>query len=152
RLEARASFGRRPPRYQARSSTRASRAFSFSIVASSGLVRATASGQRRRWDVLVQPEQVLRVVAALHLGQPPPCRAGIRGLDALLSFLAEEVDVRAVLTLTQRGGGLLRPRAVSEILLRRCVDGSDVDHQPALPVRERRLLGRDAGDCAAEHP
>jgi hypothetical protein len=54
-----------------------------------------ASPDRRR-NVLVQPEQVLGVVAALDLGQASPRRSRVGGAHAVLALVAEEADVRAV--------------------------------------------------------
>src|SRR5438105_4663446 len=54
-------------------------------------------------DVLVQVKEIRRVVAALHLDEPIPCRARVCGMDASLSLVHEEVHVGAVVTLVQLG-------------------------------------------------
>ena len=57
------------------------------------LVAASRGGAG--WDVLVEPEEVVRVVLRLDRGEPVPGRAGIGRTDARLALVAEEVDVRA---------------------------------------------------------
>src|SRR5262245_34843689 len=58
-----------------------------------------ASGGR---DVLGQPEHVFRVVAALDGGKPFVCPARVRGADASLALVPQEVDVGAVVGLPER--------------------------------------------------
>src|SRR5581483_5356117 len=101
--------------------------------------------------VLVQPEDVLGVVPALHLCEAVPRRPRIGSARALPPFVAEEVDVCAVLAATQRSRRGLGPRLVNRGLLRCGVHGNDVQHQPALPVRERRRVRCHTRRRAAEH-
>src|SRR4029450_11749348 len=69
-----------------------------------GESRSCAASLGRRRDVLVEPKQVAGVVAALDRGEPLPRGAGVGGADALLSLVAEEADVRALVVLAQRVG------------------------------------------------
>src|SRR5207247_9250782 len=84
-----------------------------------------------RRDVLVHAEEVVWVVALLHFPEPVPRPPGVRRADALGAFVAEEVDVRAIVTLAKRFGESLHPRLVDTCLVRRCVDGCEVDHDPS---------------------
>ena len=88
--------GRRPPRPRA-------------LPARVGAERQDDRGDRGgggrdlagRRDVLVQPEEVVRVVLRLDLRQPVPGRARVGGAHPVLALVAEEADVRAVVVLQQ---------------------------------------------------
>src|SRR5215218_3613882 len=60
-------------------------------------------------DVLVAPEQVGRVPAALDLDQPVPGGAGIGLVDPLGALVGEEVDVGAVVALVEGGREVVDP-------------------------------------------
>jgi hypothetical protein len=55
-----------------------------------------------RRDVVIEPEEVLRVVAALDLDEPLEGRARVGLADARLALLVEEAYVRAAVALAQR--------------------------------------------------
>src|SRR5918998_4092563 len=57
------------------------------------------SALRCRRDVLVEPEEVVRVVAGLDRGEAVPGGAGVRGANARGALVAHEADVGAVLAL-----------------------------------------------------
>src|SRR5262245_29899126 len=56
----------------------------------------------RRWDVVVEPEEVGRVVTTLDRPQPLPCRPWVGRADPRLALVAEEADVRPGVILAQR--------------------------------------------------
>src|SRR2546422_4742014 len=84
---------------------------------------ALASGGR---DVLVQPEEVLGVVAALDLGQPVVGSARVGGADPRLALVAEEVDVGAAVGLQNRAQQLPHPRHLLRSILLALVERGDV--------------------------
>src|SRR5918998_4458166 len=59
--------------------------------------RSTLS--RRRRDVLIEPEEVRRVVATLDRGEPIPGRPRVGLADPPLALVAEKVDVHTRVTL-----------------------------------------------------
>jgi hypothetical protein len=58
----------------------------------------------RRRDVLVEAEEVVRVVAALQLAEAGPGGAGIGRADRRLVLVAEEADVAACAVLAEGVG------------------------------------------------
>jgi hypothetical protein len=67
------------------------------------------ASRRVGWDVLVAPEQVVRIVASLDLDQAVPGGAWIGPVDAGGPLVAEEVDVGAQVVLLEGGGELVDP-------------------------------------------
>ena len=63
--------------------------------------RRGAGLPRGRRDVLVEPEDVVRVVAGLDRREPVPRRARVGRADALLALVAEEAGVRGRVALAQ---------------------------------------------------
>src|SRR5262249_53762248 len=97
-------------------------------------------------DVLVEVERVVRVVAALDLGEPVVV-AAVGGFDALLALGNQEVDVAAAC----RGRVQLLPVVAGPLRDEAGVGGIGVDaHDDACPAAAavgegRRLLGDAAG-------
>ena len=58
------------------------------------------------WDVVVAPEQVGGVIAALDRGQPLPGAARVGLADPVLALVANEVDIDAGDVLADRGDEL----------------------------------------------
>src|SRR6266511_1762718 len=90
-----------------------------------------------RRDVLVAVEQVGRVVATLDRRQPLPGRPRVGLADARRALVAQEVDVRAGVTVSQRRGEPVDPGLVDLRLLATLVDRGHVHHQPTRSVGER---------------
>src|SRR4029453_6819022 len=86
-------------------------------------------------DVLVEPEEVVRVVLRLDRPQPLPRRAGVGGTDARLTLVGEEVHVRAGVTVPERIREVGDPRLAYGPVVGAVVEGGDVDHDPARAVR-----------------
>ena len=61
-------------------------------------------------DVLVEAEEVVRVVARLDRARAGPRSFRVGRADARLALVAEEVDVRAGVALLQRRGEVASPR------------------------------------------
>src|SRR5215470_18970374 len=110
--------------------------------ATAGLGARAAGGP----DVLVDVEGVVRVVAALDLGEPVVV-AAVGGFDALLALAHHEVDVAAAC----RGRVQLLPVVAGPLRDEAGVGGIGVDaHDDACPAAAavgegRRLLGDAAG-------
>src|SRR5258705_1701520 len=68
-------------------------------------------------DVLVDPEQVGRVVATLYSAEPVPRLSRIRRTDARLALIDEKVHVCAIVALLQRGHKAIDPRLIRRSLL-----------------------------------
>src|SRR5215204_1695219 len=69
------------------------------------------------WDVVVVPEQVGRVPAALDRDQPFPGRPRVGLADAGRSVVAEEVHVGAVVDRAQAGREPLQPPPAHRLVL-----------------------------------
>src|SRR3954453_22380534 len=87
-----------------------------SAASCSGIVAEYMSASVREWvrgDVLVEPEQVGRVVAPLDVDEPGERRRRVRRADLLGAGLAGEVHVRRVGAVSaDRGTGCPRPVGV----------------------------------------
>src|SRR3712207_4924590 len=106
----------------------------------------------RRRDVLVEPEEVRRVVAALDLGEPMPDRSRVGFTHPPLPLVAEKVDVHSRTTLVQGRREVGDPPLVHRLLLPVLVDRAEGDHDPAPAVGERRSLCGHAGHRPAQDP
>lgn len=56
----------------------------------------------RRWDVLVEPEEIGRIVTTLDSRQTVPGRSRVGRAYARHAFVAEKVDIPARVTSTER--------------------------------------------------
>jgi hypothetical protein len=65
--------------------------FYHSFDPASSKLFCTLSGRR---NILVEPEQVVRVVASLDFSEPFPGRSGVGIADPSLAFISQEVYVR----------------------------------------------------------
>jgi DNA-binding MarR family transcriptional regulator len=106
----------------------------------------------RRRDVLVEPEEVGWVVAALDGPEAVPGRPRVGFADSRLAVVAEESDVCAGFALAQRRGEVGDPGVALRMVLGSLVERGDVGHDPAPAVREGGGLDRDASHRPAEHP
>src|SRR5919106_3257735 len=103
-----------------------------------------------RWDVLVQAEEVVRVILPLQGLQPIVFLSSVSLANSLLSLLHEEVHVDALMVRPE-----CRPQAsgpftfLVEALTRRG-RGVDVNGVPRASTTERRLVLPDAPDGASE--
>src|SRR5690606_17588707 len=87
------------------------------------------SGRRGR-DVLVEPEEVVRVVHGLHRRQPLIGAVRIGRPHPLPALVGEEVHIRSPVALADGGGELRHPRPVERGLGGIVVDGRHVGHDP----------------------
>src|SRR5207247_697740 len=101
------------------------------------LRRASGAEPALRRDVLIQPEEVARVVAALDVDEPIVRLSWVCGMDPLRAVAREEVHVRAAVALTQRAADARDPRALLGSLARVRVEDAEIDHDLRAAVRER---------------
>src|SRR5918993_5914510 len=85
----------------------------------------------RRRDVVVAPEQVVGVVAALDLDQAVPGRARVGPVDPLGPFVAEEVDIGALVALLEGGGRTVDPGLAPVAVGGALIERGHVGHDPA---------------------
>src|SRR6201999_1547150 len=104
-----------------------------------------------RADVLVEREEVVRVVLTLHLGEPVEGRGRVGASNALLPLVAKEADIGRGGAIRERRRQAARPGLMLWALLRAVIHRGDVHHQPRPPVAERRGVVGDARHRAAEH-
>src|ERR671910_551166 len=102
--------------------------------------------------VLVEPEDVCGVVAALDLNEPLPGRARVGRADSRFALVAEEVDVHARVALLQRRREPRDPVLVLRGLLSAFIYRAEGDHDPASPVGEGGSLDGYAGHRPTQHP
>src|SRR4029453_1077448 len=103
-------------------------------------------------DVLVQPEEVVRVVAALERLQLVVLRRAVRIADPLLALFHQEVDVHARVVRPARGAERPRPLALLVEALWAGGRTRDVERVSCAAAVERGLVLADAGDRAALLP
>src|SRR5207249_3229197 len=108
-----------------------------------------ASGRR---DVLVDPEEVLRVVAALQLLQARVLLGAVGLAHAGLALVAEEVDVDAGLVRLERRPERPHPVALLLEAVRALGARADVVGEAGVTPAERGLVLADARDRAAHLP
>ena len=77
---------------------------------------------------MIEMKQIGWVVASFECREALPGPARIRGPDARLALVAEEVDVDTFVVLLQDLGKLSCPRLVCRLFLRVLIKCSDVDH------------------------
>src|SRR5918992_4172795 len=106
---------------------------SFSAIASLLLISSgTIPG--RRPDILIEPEEIGRIVAALDNREPLPGRPRVGLADPCLALLAEEADVRTALTMAQGGGEVGDPGLIDRRLVGAPVERGDVHHDACAAV------------------
>src|SRR5436190_10220313 len=105
-----------------------------------------------RLDILVQPEEVGRVVPSLYLPEPVPGSAGISRAYSLLAIISKEVDVYRAIAPAQGLPEPGNPGLVRRRLVGPHVDSGGVRHDAALAVRVCRGLDGHTSNRAAEHP
>ena len=66
------------------------------------------------------------------------------------SFVADEVDVGAVVVLLELGGDVGHPGFLHDLVVRAIEERRHVDHDPARPMGERSRIGGHARHRAAE--
>src|SRR3990170_5267428 len=98
-----------------------------------------------RPDVLVEPEEVGRIVAGLDPRQPVPGGSGVGLADTRFAFVTQKVDVRSIVPLAQRSGEIRDPCLSQRPILGTFVEGGHVCHDPSGAVGKRRRLGRHTG-------
>src|SRR5438093_12837229 len=88
-------------------------------------------------DVLVETEQVRRVVQRLDPDEAIQGRGRVGLTERRTSLLTDEVHVRPGVGLTQCRREVLDPDVACDLVLRNLVQRSDVHHDAAGPMRER---------------
>ena len=107
-------------------------------------------GGADRRDVLVEPEDVVRVVGRLDPLQALD-RAPVGAGRALVLVVAHEVDVRPpAQKRLDRGVGRARPGDLARVVGSVTPGGGDIDQPAGVPEAERRRLGVHPRDRAAQ--
>src|SRR5581483_11167380 len=102
-----------------------------------------------RRDVLVDPEDVARVVAALQRLQATVLLGAVGLADALLALVAEEIHVDARLVRLERGPEGTHPVPLALEPVGVLGAGADVVGEAGVAAVERRAVLADAADGAA---
>src|SRR5688572_21098377 len=92
-------------------------------------------------DVVVDAEEVGRVVAGLDLPQAVPGRARVGRAVSCLAFVADEVDVHAIVPLVQRRREVCDPLLMPRCLVGIIVERGDVPHDAVAAVSIGGCLG-----------
>src|SRR5215212_1895251 len=100
------------------------------------LGRRIVRGLRARPYVLIEPEQVRRIVATLDLSEPLQCWAWVGFADAPLALIAEEANIRSVVTLAQGGRKVGDPGLIDRRLIGALVKRGDVHHNACATMGE----------------
>jgi hypothetical protein len=125
-----------------------------------GLQRRDRLTRRASWrpllggwcDVLVQPEQVGRVVTTFDGHQAAVRWLGIGVADARFTLVTEKAHERTDGAFAQRGVRIRHPLAQSSGVLVGGISHGDSDHEAPASVRKGGRLGADPGHRAAQDP
>src|SRR5215207_4414079 len=119
------------------------------VVVKASTVPGRPSALRR--DVVVEVEDVVRVVPALYLAEPVVVRA-VRCADGVLSLIVAEVvePATGAEMRSHRRERLAAPRDVRLAVGRVRPNGGDEEIPAFVAVRDRGLAHADACDCAVE--
>src|SRR5918994_3019972 len=106
----------------------------------------------RRRDVLVEPEDIARVIATLDLSEPIPGRLGIGLAEPILALLAQEAHVSTALILTQSRCEIAYPRLARSPLLHTLIERGYVHHDACGAVGEGGSLRGYASHRPTQDP